>query len=785
MNKIKKSRIDYICILVLFLLGIGYFCFGNMLKGLSGDGGDGHYALWAANARLLHNGEFPLWNPYVWGGYGNVGHICEAFYPILVVLEYLFWDNKTETLLYSILPAYNAIHFVIGCFGMYILGRIREKKPIIAFTVTILVMFSGCFTYGVTWSYIFGSYCWIIWLITFLYLLVETGKTRYVISSGLILSMIGLCATAQGILFAVLVYIVLFIVALYINKMNLKDMINLTAKFLLSGFIGMGLASVELLPFIETNMYAFRFVPGIDIASNNGDKISLGLFTTDVSTADDVRKILGGYKGVVAICCIAFLLILFSFFIKYKTKDWFLVFSRVFMIGSFLYAIGFAVCDVFWYLPGYNAIREPILYAPFVIMMGGILMLESLEFIYEALSDSKTDCEKRALTNKKLCIWLIVITLGVMLLPHMIQGMTDIFIKSLILAVIILLIFNKKINEKIVVIFLLVICICNLNLYITYNTSDEWFDMTSAQKHVADVHAVTVELFKELDSKVEDGQDVNARYLKWSPTDVLPSNEAGVIGEYDCFAYLNPIYQKTYYFYQLADLKKRVQLQNIKYILFAENSEGSFKSYIESLIGKESWNANTLVYPSYNSNEKKDIYCIDTSDLNLGSGWVAGDVELYTSSSDTYDWQSTEMFMTKINNPETNLEKKVYVDTDSMDSNKAINVTDVSEINYVVNCKAYNANEIEYEVTTNQDGIFVATEFYYPGWYVTIDGKSEDLLQVDYAFRGVQIKKGKHIVKFYYFPNSLKIGMILGGLAILAILFCLVITKKRGSKWIK
>lgn len=783
MLKEKKSVSEIIYILVFIILGVLYFCFANSIAGLAGDGGDGHYAIWTTNAKMLHNGELPLWNPYIWGGYSDVGHIHGVFYPILIVLEYLFWDKSSSTLMYSIFPAYAAIHFIIGCIGMYVLGRIRKKKAIVSFAVSFLVMFTGSFIFGRKWAYIFGGYSWIIWLILFLYLLVETGRVKYILYSGIVLAMIGLCASAQGVLFAVLIYILLFFVVLGQNIKDVSRWGNIVLKFLASGFIGLGIASVELLPFLETTINSYRYIPGVDVGENV-KKVPIHLFKTDIVDSNEIMQLMGGYEGVLAISCVSFILILLSFFIRYEKNEWFPIFARVLMIGSFMYSCGFAIADLFWYIPGYNAIRQPILYAPFVVIGGGILMLDSLEMVYECISKKSKCTINEKICNCNLCIGLLLASICVIILPHLFLHWPDIVIKMLLLIAIMILITKRKISDWIITMGLLIICACNYCEFFVCNISSNWYNTNSANQKIMDVHSTTSQLFEELNNKVKDGEDISARYMKWSPINVLPANEAGVIGEKDCFAYLNPIYEKTFYFYQLADMKVRVQLQNIKYVLYSADSEDSFKEWIEGIFEKEGNVAETKVYPSYDDTEKKVVNYIDTSELNLGCGWIANNVIMYSEAEDAYDYNSSLNLMNMINNPDTNLKKDVFVDKDSMDLFDSFEITSEKDVEYSVECISYKPNSIDYYITCDQDGIFVTTEYDYPGWHVIIDGEKADILQINYAFRGAYLPEGNHMVSFYYMPTSLIGG---GGLAVMAVLiavFVNILEKRRGTEWI-
>lgn len=772
---------DLILIILIMVFGIVFYNCSHWITGLSGDGGDGHYAVWAANAKILHDGEVPLWNPYIWGGYADVGHIHEVFYPILIALEYIFWNSTTQTLSYSIFPAYISIHLVIGGLGMYALGRTRKKSPLVSFLVAELITFSGCFTYGVTWAYIFGSYCWIIWLILFLYLLVQKRKKVWIVMSSIVLGMIGLCASAQGCLFAVLIYVIMYGCAVWNKRKSWKECIKLTNEFLLSGFLGMSLAATELIPFIETSINAFRYVPGLDLLESEG-RIPLAIFKEDIAASNAIMGIFGDYRGVLSISFLVLGFVIIAFFIKDKKSDLLKNFSIVLMIGSFMYTIGVGIVDIFWYIPGFNAIREPILYAPFVAISAGILSFDSVEVIVNVLNKNMSGRWKDYLANYHVCNGLLLFVAVIIFLPHQIRGVLDVMAKILVIVIVLLLVLHRKINNIIINFFMLGIILLNVCQFVQSNTSNDFYSPKDATDKINNVNELAKILIDELDDKVADGGDPTARYLIWSPTGVLPSNVAGVNGDKDCFAYLNPISQKNYFVYQMVDIVKKIELQNIKYILLGNDNEETFIEWLENSIGKKSELAETIVYDTYDSTETKEIRYIDVSDLNLGCGWVVNDVQYYSGSEEAGDFASVQNFLTRINDISFDLGKTVLIDAETVQEQQEWDVDNNVNIVSSVECIEYNVNNIKYKVNSDRNGVLVTSEFYYPGWHVKIDGKQADILQVDYGFRGVYITDGQHIVEYYYFPASLWIGIILTIIAFLYIIIFLLQYRKENRK---
>ncbi len=69
--------------------------------------------------------------------------------------------------------------------------------------------------------------------------------------------------------------------------------------------------------------------------------------------------------------------------------------------------------------------------------------------------------------------------------------------------------------------------------------------------------------------------------------------------------------------------------------------------------------------------------------------------------------------------------------------------------------------------------LLVVTDTYHPGWKATLDGAETPILRVDHAFRAVAVPAGGHRVTFRYRPRSVRVGLPLGGVALLAVAWLL------------
>ncbi len=60
----------------------------------------------------------------------------------------------------------------------------------------------------------------------------------------------------------------------------------------------------------------------------------------------------------------------------------------------------------------------------------------------------------------------------------------------------------------------------------------------------------------------------------------------------------------------------------------------------------------------------------------------------------------------------------------------------------------YTPNKVNIATSNKGDGFLVLTDAYYPTWSATIDGEPAQIFITDYAFRGIIVPKGNHIIEF-------------------------------------
>lgn len=94
----------------------------------------------------------------------------------------------------------------------------------------------------------------------------------------------------------------------------------------------------------------------------------------------------------------------------------------------------------------------------------------------------------------------------------------------------------------------------------------------------------------------------------------------------------------------------------------------------------------------------------------------------------------------------------------------------------------YEENKVSIKTNSKSSAILVLTDNYYPGWKAYVNGKEENVYRANYTLRGVTVPKGKNLVEFRYEPLSLKIGIYISFLSLLAYILLLYKNYRRSSR---
>ena len=74
--------------------------------------------------------------------------------------------------------------------------------------------------------------------------------------------------------------------------------------------------------------------------------------------------------------------------------------------------------------------------------------------------------------------------------------------------------------------------------------------------------------------------------------------------------------------------------------------------------------------------------------------------------------------------------------------------------------------QIELSTEADFDGYLVVADQYYPGWLATVDGQKAPICKANFVQRAIKLPAGKHKVRFFYQPDSYRLGMQISSIAL-------------------
>jgi hypothetical protein len=83
-----------------------------------------------------------------------------------------------------------------------------------------------------------------------------------------------------------------------------------------------------------------------------------------------------------------------------------------------------------------------------------------------------------------------------------------------------------------------------------------------------------------------------------------------------------------------------------------------------------------------------------------------------------------------------------------------------------VQLQSRKPEELQFQVQSSQAGFLVIGDVWDPGWQAVVDGQPAPVLRAYMALRAVPLPPGNHIVRLYYSPLSLRVGLLLSALSL-------------------
>jgi len=93
---------------------------------------------------------------------------------------------------------------------------------------------------------------------------------------------------------------------------------------------------------------------------------------------------------------------------------------------------------------------------------------------------------------------------------------------------------------------------------------------------------------------------------------------------------------------------------------------------------------------------------------------------------------------------------------------------------------SYAPERVVIRATAGAPGYLVLTDAWFPGWRVWVDGAERPLRRADYAFRAVWLDRGTHEVEFRYRPAAFRWGLAVSALAAIVLALLLLRPRRRA-----
>lgn len=103
---------------------------------------------------------------------------------------------------------------------------------------------------------------------------------------------------------------------------------------------------------------------------------------------------------------------------------------------------------------------------------------------------------------------------------------------------------------------------------------------------------------------------------------------------------------------------------------------------------------------------------------------------------------------------------------DSLSQQYPTNNQSIQPIQFIM----HNDGTLKGQITANSNTIVTFNQAKYPGWKATLNNQTVPIKSINYLFMGIEVPPGNHVFTFTYDPPLLKLGLILTGVGILALI---------------
>ncbi len=724
-----------------------------------------YYPYYIFNYNSLHNLQLPLWNPYGAGGVPHLANMQSSIFYVLAWPVYLFGFTG-----FSLLAMYSAKFFLAGISSYYYLRSLKLR-------------FSPALTGAIGFMFFNFYIVWFHWpIVDFLFILpasfyiierlVSDGARglRYYLAIAVLTAVCMFSCNPDGYAYLLVFAAAYFLFRARAGRLRIPDAFDIVKNAAAFSILGVGLSSIQLLPFVEylLNSYAWadrtagvaNYLPWQAMIMNlMPDYYGTGaLYLKTPFYADfTLYQSSAGYAGITLAC-----LAVFAVLAKYRDRlvAYYLL-TTVWATGVIYHAP--LIYDITTRLPPFSLLynsRLLFLLGFNTIVLGSI----GLNEILDKLSD-KADAN---LAKKILASCLLVLLAflflayanGPFLETHyyfregvgLIQAISIAVTCALILATFLILYYLAKPGRmrKLAVISLIILLFLETGghamLYLPSVSQDTLSDGNDPFNLI-------------------DGPGNLDRATCIDPVNhlsVYPVNIQMIYGVYDI---------RNYDAIEV-DLYKRLLEACTNHTLSGKDLDGVNKNFLDFMGVRWVYSGVDLSeYPGFNRTGLKLVKSYPGYYLLENGGALPRAFMAYSAAFST----NGSSMLARLSDPSADWTAPLLVYGDE----KTIEYPGGTS---TVTVTGYEPTDVRIQVNASSPGFLVLTDTYYPGWNAYVDGKKAEILRADYAFRAVHLGPGTHAVEFKYQPLSFYAGALVSGLSLIALLAVALVAYRRKDK---
>ncbi|MCL2627419.1 MAG: YfhO family protein [Oscillospiraceae bacterium] len=631
-------------------------------------------------------------------------------------------------------------------------------NKLVSFTVAIFYVLAPSYLSFAYWLVFHVAFAWFPVILGLYVISMRCGADRktflYVALGALSVGMCTLASGAQSsimMLYAVGFY---YLYDVWKHRNNRKHIIHNTIKTFMFCGLGLLFAAPTLLSMQQFIGSSIRF-------TTEGPLTGFENFTFNEFTAFPfpIENIFAfftaSYRQPIYFAALPAVLCILAFFLPKKEPS---LYFKILFVVIFLACFNI-VSPLFLYrVPMLNRVRQLFMFKYYLNLAVPVLAGYTLQWVYDKLSEkSVKNLQEQDSGTPKLRIVappavMVIFTVALYsVMPDKNLLIAGLFIT--IIVVVICIIDNQKVNIGIKWTFIptvMIIFIININ---SINNKHQY----SGAQTIVDYFNTAQEIAEFFTPEI--GEELFRMHTTYDENSPIGQGHSAIFGFNSAFGYSNPITESAFHTYLYLPLNIYSDLLNIRYYTSTVENIGDYSRIPED--------TSDFIYVGafdniYNTSMELVTAHVYEKVNRPGHAWFVDEYKYYNNAEDGLSLLIT-------NQVDLKYEALVQDDFTEPENNEiALDArADIIE---------YRANRIVIETQSNKDALLVVSEYNYPGWRVSINGKSANIEEVNVYLRGVVVPKGGNTIKLTYFPNSLIIGLICSSFSLLSMAVLVIIS---------